>query len=86
VVDSQSTIFDDTLSDAKQQQLLVAAKANLFERHETFSVAELGMGAEVAGAHNMMRIVFQPDTWARRGRCGDGARHRCLLFFQSLHV
>ncbi len=37
-MDTQSTIFDDALSDAKQQQLLAAAKANLFELLEAFSV------------------------------------------------
>jgi diaminopimelate decarboxylase len=39
--DVPTTVFDDSLSDAKQQQLLAAAKANLLASHEAFSVVDL---------------------------------------------
>ncbi len=47
--DSQTAVFDDTLSDAKQQQLLVAAKAGLFVRHESFSVIDLDALTKTVG-------------------------------------
>jgi len=47
--DSQSMEFDDTLSDARQRQLLAAAKADLFQRHESFSVVDLDMLTQTVG-------------------------------------